>query len=250
MDSQMTKANYRQLIGIDHFYCGFSRDEIEDLQKLTSLPFCTYRQVKSGRDQWRGVYWTSTQQHYFEMVESDPSEKFQFGVALSANQIQYCDVRRLQKFFPTLNRALRRLGNKKWFDYLSSKNSADEAYAWAMHYHFLDRPRPIVRKPAPSLIERFTELELVANPTIVKIIRETWSWVPNHMRLKGRVLSLELSHKDRSPFKVKIRLDPEVTHTRFHSITAQLSPFSQRLPRLKHFRLERKAGRVVLQRRL
>ena len=249
MKFRTTKSNYKDLVGLDHFYVGFTKREIRDLKALRKLPYCTFARVQSGKDKWQGVYWTSTHQSYFEMIESPLPGDFQFGLAISANQIQYCDIRRLKSFFSgprLLKSSIRRIGKDKWFESLFSAKKSSAVFMWAMHYFFFERRRKMDKRNKPSLIERFTELEIAVNPVFLTQLAESCYWVPMRKRKRGSILELEFSNKDRSPFRVKCHIDPKVEFTTFRSLKAQASPFQIPVPVMKYFKVIRRSGEIIL----
>lgn len=244
----LNRKNLAKLIGLDHFYVGFPGHEIRDLKRLTAFPFCVFNSVKSGKDSWSGVYWTTTHQSYFEMVESQTPGDFQMGVALSANQIQYVDLRGLQSLFPGLKKSTRRLNGKRWFDYFYWEETSP-FYVWAMHYHFLDRQRKFPPPSEPSVIERFTELNVIAPLNLIKTIEESCGWAPMRVRRRRSSVQIIIKNKDRSDFTIKCRLSEKAETVQFVSLKAELSPFQRPLPTLKYFTLKRSGRTLILSRR-
>lgn len=249
----MNKLNYKNYVGLDHFYLGFTKPEIEDLKSLAKLPHCNFARVKSGKDKWQGVYWTSTHQSYFEMIESPVPGHYEFGLAISANQIQYCDVRRIKTFFSGARRlksSLRKIGKHRWFESIWSGQGDFRAVGiWGMHYFFMERRRKLDLRDKPSLIERFKVLEISVNPIFLTQLTKTCYWVPMKKRRRGSILELEFLNKDRSPFRVKCHIDPEVKFSTFISLTAQASPFQIPLPAMKLFKVIRMGDEIILKRR-
>lgn len=251
----LNKSNFRDLVGIDHFFMGFKKSEIEDLKAMSKLPFCRFSRVKSGKDSWQGVYWTSATQSYFEMVESPEPGHYQFGLAISANHIQYNDIRRIRSFYKGVKRLSAKVRvfekSKKWFEYVFKTGPAKSSVSmWAMHYFFCERERKISKNAGPSIIERFTELEIEVNPRFLKELRDTCYWMPFHKNQRGKTLILDFLNKDRSQFRVKCIVNPKVEHSTFLSLKAQASPLKKyALPTMKYFKLSQKKGAVTLERK-
>lgn len=250
---QLSKSEFKKIIGVDHFYLGFNREEVLDLKALSKLPFCSFQRVKSGKDSWQGVYWTATHGHYFEMIESPSPGFYQLGVAFSANQIQYTDIRLLKKLYggaKRLTSRFRTLKGKPWYEAFNGGYLKGGAvYMWGMHYFFCQREGLAEMKNEPSAIERFTELEIRANPKFLRDLRQTCFWAPYRLERRGRLLFLDFRHKDRSPFRIKVQLDPSEEFSTFVSLTAQASPYQRPLPKMRLFQLSKKGGNIILRRK-
>jgi hypothetical protein len=242
--------NIKWHVGVDHFYVGFSPEEIQDLKKLARLPHCQFRKTTSGKNSWSGVYWHSTNLDYFEMVESPVPGHYQFGVALSARHNHHTDIRALVKLYKgakKLSVEPAKLAGKNWFDYIfAGPGTHISASFWAMYYHLADRVRSDRHLRRPSLIERFTELQLRASPKILDDLDKYAYWVPMERKRRGNLVTLTLLRKDSSPFVVKIHLDKSTEFTTLISLRGQCSPFQVKLPKLKLFNLRVSNGYLEL----
>jgi hypothetical protein len=245
------KKNYLENIGLDHFYTGFNKEEIKDLKNLSKLPFCVFSKVKSGKDSWQGLYWSSTSGSYFEMLEKPSEERYQLGFAFSANTIQYFDIRKIKTLFKNdqgLKTTLRlSKTGKPWFTAISSKKRKNESvFMWGMHYFFNERTRKTTTINKPSLIERFIELEVKANPKILEELKTSCYWAPFSLIKNKKKAILNIQQKDKSYLKVICHLDPKTEYTSFISMTVQASPFQTAIPKMKSFSLTRKNGLLKL----
>jgi hypothetical protein len=249
----LKQNDFKRQVGLDHFFVGFTGEEIRDLKALAKLPFCSFAKVKSGKDSWQGVYWTAAQSHYFEMVETPKPGYYQFGLALSANAVQYFDVRRVQDLFGAerFHRKLRRIGGIRWFDAIyAGPESHRGSFFWLMHYYFCPRDKTFPAKDLPSVVQRFRKLEILAPRSFLKELKETGFWVPMRKTRTRNNVTLEFRHKDRSLFSVRVLLDPAIEHVQFVSLAMEASPFPQRLPKMRLFTLDRKGDALLLRRKL
>ena len=252
MASKSALNSFHRQIGLDHFYVGFSHLEIQDLKVLAKLPFCSFSEVKSGKDSWRGVYWTTTQGHYFEMIERAAPDNYTMGIAFSANAIQYFDVRSIAKLFPKIKflKTIRRLGKLRWFDGLYSRpHEGRSIFIWLMHYYFCPRDRKPKGKDLPSFVQRFTELEVRVPENFAKDLQEAGFWSPIRTSGSAKRLILEMRQKDRSEFKIYALVDTNLEFCEFVSLRGEASPFCRELPKLKMFDLKRVGQEIVLKRK-
>lgn len=247
------KLPYLNEIGLDHFYIGFEPEEIEDLKKLAKLPYCTFTQVKSGKDRWQGVYWSATSGIYFEMVKKTAADRYQLGLAFSANAIQYYDIRKIRKLFRGEEgfKTFQRLSakGKPWFEGFFPKMQATSAIkTWSMHYHFCPRDRKMTKQPKPSVIERFQRLTIEAPASLRDDLKKSIYWAPIRAKRTRNGFTLAVRQKDQSEFLVQCRFNDHLSEVRLLSLEMQASPFPSPLPKLKHFRVRHSGTKLILER--
>jgi len=243
---------YKNRIGLDHFYLPFSQEQIKDLKKLTSLPKCKFKKVKSGRDQWSGVYWMNNYGTYIEFITQDPQKNYHFGIAMSAIEMPYFDVRGIRKVHKNKMSIFRRTNElgKPWFDSIYAKaNYKVLPYitAWAMQYLFSNRDQHW--SFAPSILDRFIEVEIKTSTKIVQDLKKYAFWVPHKMKKSKNLLTIFIHNKDGSIFTVKAHLDSKLKKTQFVSLKAEASPFQEKLPKLKLFTLIKNQNHIYLKAR-
>ena len=161
----------RDSLCLDHFYLGFDSSRIGQFKRLSKLlAHCKFSKVKSGKDAWSGVYLYAADGTYFEAIDSGKDgAKYSAGIAASAWQVQYFDVRKICEEEPRLpwESYVRRFGEtrQKWFtaiylkDAFAGKKGVRPLSTWLMHYHPVHESDFPMRR-TPFSIERFKSMKL------------------------------------------------------------------------------------------
>lgn len=249
------RAMVRNSLCLDHFYVGFSNDQITDLKHLTeAFKRCSFREVSSGRDSWAGVYLYSNLGSYFEMIRG--SESYGLGIACSSHAMQYVNAHKIRQEMKTLPW---KLGSRKWaktkktwFDWLALKPlnsktwSYQPFYSWIMHYH-QNHIEERINRPAQGSIDRFKCLELLMEKEFSEYVAYHSKWLPGSVRLSSNGASLTLPNRDSGDFHINIEYSKGHLNPQFKSLEMSLCPdVSFKQVQLKTFALKKSGENVIL----
>jgi hypothetical protein len=229
---------------LDHYLFCANDEEFDELKTLfLKLGCATHQHVKADDDEWEGLYIYSRSQHYLEILRHPQSRSL--GICQRAAFPILQDARRICEDFPALpwKTFERSHSNNPWYaamscdDYTSLTTPFN---TWVMHYYPRDIAKTVPLKTYE--VQDIFDFELVGNPNLVEKIKLNSAWFNAKKSYTDENISFEFQTYYSDPFKLNIKLDPQIIGIQFKKIkfSFKLDISKKKLEEvpLKHFSFE------------
>lgn len=199
-------------LALDHIYMGLE-DAAFDLlvHWITQLRGVTHSLIRSGDEQWEGIYFSTRTNAYFEFLRK--RREGCIGIAFSSISPFYLDARKIVDELPELpwrNGSRVTAEGKPWFDWFSvceylNVNPSTPCNVWLMHYH-MNHYDWKSRRPKLSL-DAITDVAFTGSLAMREEIQRVIPWTPIRIEEGSDENIYYMPDRDESELRVRVRFE-------------------------------------------